>query len=708
MRGLSARTRRVVWGLGFILSSAGLGLVIGSAHTDLGTQPVLTYPLITSQNCRGCHGYDFDPDHFIEPADTWMGTMMANSARDPLFWAALDVANNDSPGIGDFCLRCHAPGAWLAGRSEPPGGSTDGCGLEGLIDDAYASDFDGVTCHLCHRMMVNEAPPGGQLSSYQENAQFWIDDSDCDGMGQPCRRGPYAYAEGETTPPHPFRYSPYHLTSDFCGNCHNVTNPVRNLLVNGVDQGIRFPLERTHKEWAQSDYAVAGPTAATCQGCHMPEAQVQDSYACAFFTNDRTGNMAVHQFAGGNSWIPDVLRQEYLNLGLDVEFAAVRDTAIDMLQDRSADLAVTAPSVVTAGTPLAATVRVTNRTGHKLPTGYAEGRRMWIAVEARDGNGAKFWESGAYNPATGVLTHDPAIKIYRAEQGTWNRNGTNTCDVDNGAGRALFHFTRNDCVKLDNRIPPLGFTGGVNLETRPVGYVYPETSPGSGKLVNYDDTPYSIPVPPGTVSPVTVTATLRYQTASKDYVEFLRDEAVANNFPDDCIDRSSGLLSASRGEHMYDLWTTYGRSAPVDMEASSAVTAVTTPATPGEASRTDLMRVTSFDRMTGTLTISYEPACSSSDHTVYAGLSSGLASMTFTERVCNRGTSGTTSFTLGAGSYFFVIVGSDGAKEGSYGRNRAGLERPEDTGASACNLPRDLSATCSSRPLRRLFSAVME
>lgn len=686
---------RVLGVVAFLASSAGLGLVIGSSNTSLGTQPILNYPVASSQDCRGCHGLDYDPDHFYEPADTWAGTMMANSARDPLFWAALDVANHDAPAVGDFCLRCHAPGAWLAGRSEPPGGSTDGCGLQGMLDDAYASDFDGVSCHLCHRMMVNDTPPAGQLSSYQENAQYWIDDSDCGGLGQPCRRGPYAYGENETTPPHPYQYSPYHLGSDLCGTCHNVTSPQRNLIVGGVDQGIRFPMERTHREWAQSDYAAAGPNAATCQACHMPESGVSGAFACVFFANDRTGNLPVHRFAGGNSWVPDVLRQRYPNLELDPEYNGARDAALEMLQNHSADVVVTVPGQIVAGTSIGATVRVTNLTGHKLPTGYAEGRRMWLAVEAKDGNGVKFWESGAYDTATGVLTQDPAIKIYRAEQGVWNQNGTGQCDVTHAGGGAAFHFARNDCIRLDNRIPPLGFTGGTSLETKPVGYAYPETSPGSGKLVNYDDTPYAIPVPLGTVSPVTVTATLRYQTTSKEYVDFLRDEAVTYNFPDDCIDRGSGPSTQSRGEILHDLWTTYGRSAPVNMDSASGVTTVTVPATPGEASKTTQMRVTAFDRVTGTLTISYAPACSSTDHTVYSGALSGVSSTTFTQRDCNRGTSGSTSFTLPAGSFFFVIVGNDGTKEGSYGRNRSGVERPEDSGASACNLPQDLSATCS-------------
>jgi hypothetical protein len=52
----------------------------------------------------------------LEPWDTWAGSMMAQSSRDPLFWAALDVANNDMPDVGDFCLRCHVATGWLAGR----------------------------------------------------------------------------------------------------------------------------------------------------------------------------------------------------------------------------------------------------------------------------------------------------------------------------------------------------------------------------------------------------------------------------------------------------------------------------------------------------------------------------------------------------------------------------------------------------------------
>jgi hypothetical protein len=76
----------------------------------------------------------------------------------------------------------------------------------------------------------------------------------------------------------------------------------------------------------------------------------------------------------------------------------------------------------------------------------------------------------------------------------------------------MFHFVLNDCVAKDNRIPPLGFEpatagdpSGYEIGPVPAG-IYPETTPGSGVLVNYDMVDYTLPVPVGTVGPLTATA----------------------------------------------------------------------------------------------------------------------------------------------------------------------------------------------------------
>lgn len=299
----------------------------------------------------------------------------------------------------------------------------------------------------------------------------------------------------------------------------------------------------------------------------MPQADSDPVFACAQQQNDRAGELPVHRFVGGNTWVPRVLRDEYPNLGRTDEYDASIAWATDMLQNQSATVEVT--SLAPSGDVLEAQVRVTNLTGHKLPTGYPEGRRMWLQVTARDGDDTVLWQSGAYDESTGILTEDEQAKIYQVKPGIWNENGTNECDTENALDEPIFHFVRNNCIAIDNRIPPAGFTGGTDLETRPVNYTYPETSMDSGVLVHWDDSTYSIPIPVGAVDPITVEATLYFQTTSKEYVEFLWDQAVDNNFPDDCLPRTTGSVNMSRGELLYDLWNTYDRAPPVDMGTAS-------------------------------------------------------------------------------------------------------------------------------------------
>src|SRR5690606_12096841 len=112
------------------------------------------------------------------PHNSWGGSMMAHAARDPLFWAALDVANADMPGVGDYCLRCHSPTGWLGGRvsKTAEGGlidGADGCQLTGnhTSFESKSNDYAGLTCHFCHRL--NETGPGGETAPV-ENGNFWI------------------------------------------------------------------------------------------------------------------------------------------------------------------------------------------------------------------------------------------------------------------------------------------------------------------------------------------------------------------------------------------------------------------------------------------------------------------------------------------------------------------------------------------------------
>ena len=106
-----------------------------------------------------------------------------------------------------------------------------------------------------------------------------------------------------------------------------------------------------------------------------------------------------------------------------------------------------------------------------------------------------------------------------------------------------FHFALNDTVYLDNRIPPRGFTNAAftAIQSPPVAYAYADGQ-------HWDDTHYALPA-----GAARVEVTLYYQTTSKEYIEFLRD----NNTIDDM------------GQRLHDAWAAHGRSAPVAMAQQS-------------------------------------------------------------------------------------------------------------------------------------------
>lgn len=588
-------------------------------YTPHGTQPGLAWDIESASNCEGCHKSFIASDAAFMPFSSWAGSMKANAGRDPLFWAALDVANRDLPGIGDYCLRCHSPSGWFGGRVSKTAvaGQTvngeNGCLLQGdyARQDDKGNDYGGISCHTCHRMMAKG--PGGATTSIG-NARLWLDDAtSCtnpngDTYGGPCRRGPYRYEAGDSRePPHGWMQSSFHSSAEICGNCHNVdspetaSGPVKTLILNdGTNTGLTFPVERTYSEWLSSDFAdvifrdrlgdgLSGTPALargeTCQNCHMRVSASPDARACNFTaTGSRQNNMGVHEFVGANTWVPKLLKAKYGapdQLNRESAFDRTIAWAVEMLTQRSAEVAVTLDPYSAGQATLTARVRVTNLGGHKLPTGYAEGRRMWLNVVARDANNAIVFESGAYNAATAVLTEDAQARVYEALQGIWDSTSS-TCKIADAQGRKLFHFVLNNCIAKDTRIPPLGFRGGADVSLRPVGLSYPQTAPGSGRLVNYDDASYAIPVPPGTPLPITVRATLKHQIASRDYIEFLQREAVEGNFPAEnalCSGQPErpftvGPQNQSRGQYLFDLWNdpALGKSPPEDMRSAAAST----------------------------------------------------------------------------------------------------------------------------------------
>ena len=256
-----------------------------------------------------------------------------------------------------------------------------------------------------------------------------------------------------------------------------------------------------------------------------------DAKGCNQTGVTRRPNLPLHDLMGGNTFIPDILPTLYPDEVDVAQLQAAKQRAVSMLQ-KAAALAVTPET-------FGVTVRVTNETAHKLPSGYPEGRRIWLNVKGLDAGGQAVFESGAYDPATGVLTHDEQAKVYEIHLGL----SPALAGALGMAAGVSFHFVLNDTVYSDNRIPPRGFTNAnfAAIQSPPVGHSYADGQ-------HWDDTQFYLPA-----SAESAKVTLYYQSTSKEYVEFLRDENTTN----------------STGQDLYNAWAAHGRSAPVAMASAT-------------------------------------------------------------------------------------------------------------------------------------------
>ena len=172
-------------------------------------------------------------------------------------------------------------------------------------------------------------------------------------------------------------------------------------------------------------------------------------YDCVYNTAPLRTNLARHDLTGGNTFVPDILPDFYNTLDT-TSLAEGKQRATATLQ-RAAYLKIDSYH---SGDSVIARVRITNLTGHKLPTGYPDGRRMWINLIGKNAQGDTVYQSGVYNPDSAMLIRDNHIKVYEIVRGMTDTRAT-AYGVPSGP---TFHFILNDTLIFDNRIPPRGFT----------------------------------------------------------------------------------------------------------------------------------------------------------------------------------------------------------------------------------------------------------
>ncbi|MFC1731292.1 multiheme c-type cytochrome [candidate division KSB1 bacterium] len=308
---------------------------------------------------------------------------------------------------------------------------------------------EGVSCDVCHTI-------SGFKGDTPYNFNYIIEPG----------RLKYGNRIGVESPAHRTAYSDFIRTPDFCGICHNEMSPY----------GIW--VKSTHLEWKEGPYAEQG---VRCQDCHEFGGHGRN----ALMAKEEYDDVAQHVFHGAHS--PSKLRGA-------VEIRIHPDSR-----------------EYEPGEPVVLKVQLHNaKVGHKIPSGSAEERQLWLTVEARDAAGNRYHipvdEKGFDGEEYTISSNDPAYQ-----------------DIGEAIGDPSFAGLPRDALPYEGdrvfRLPYFDENGVMTIQqwnTASLGVDY-RIGPRETKVEKFtwylpDDIPEGM---------VTVTATLNYRRLVKSVADYL-------------------------------------------------------------------------------------------------------------------------------------------------------------------------------------------
>ena len=467
-----------------------------------------------------------------------------------------------------------------------------------LPSDFHRSvDFCG-TCHDVSNSAVGDLAPnhGAQAGAPAVVSSYG---SDCDGDGDPetgpCLGGavedkaafnnpPYAYGVVERT------FSEYKASAFPTTRVSDFNNLPVDLRV--AEGSIETTYQAALLAGNGGDYADGAVRFFSCQSCHM---RPTNSAGANKNGVQIRPDLPQHDHTGGNYWLADMIKyqdaRDQLRLGGGLTITQI--SAIDLGQLRAVEHLRQAASLQVDGN----TLKVVNLTGHKLISGYPEGRRMWLNIKWFDSQDTLIREDGAYGPlvdddGNAIMVANPAggpdvqveslleldddhgliyeahyamtqewaalliatgkspdlVLNYERDSGEADHTLGELAAEEPGSYEETFHFALNNYVSYDNRIPPYGmrYDEARKRNTLPV----PNDqygSPSAGGVYNYWDEFDLNLLRPGNA--VSADVTLYYQGTSWEYIQFLKE---ANNGTDPA--QGGNAFLGAEGVNMLEAW----------------------------------------------------------------------------------------------------------------------------------------------------------
>lgn len=475
---------------------------------------------VAADTCMVCHNNLVTPGgEDVSIGGDWRASMMANSARDPYWMAAVRREVIDHPeaagAIEDECTVCHMPMTTFPERAAGRKGRLFDLLLTAQPADPNAAlAADGVSCTVCHQIQ-----PANLGTSASFNGRYVIDVTGAPGT----RRvfGPFMVDTGrmrvmQTSSAFQPARATHVQQSELCATCHTLFT---HSLATGAGDAT-LPEQAPYLEWQQSAYRDTQ----SCQSCHMPVVEY-DMPLTQVLGVPRAG-LSRHSFRGGNFFMMRMLNRYRADLGVRAtpqEMDAAISRTVKHLQEDTAR--VTLARADRTGDTLAIDVDVENLAGHKLPTAYPS-RRVWVQLTVRTATGRVVFDSGAVSPDGRINGNDndanaSAFEPHHTEITRVDQVQVYESIMVDPAGRVTTGLLTGSRYVKDNRLMPRGMNkAGATAEVA----VHGDAAADPDFVAGRDRVAYRVSLT-GTQpadGPFTVTAQLWFQPIGYRWAENLR------------------------------------------------------------------------------------------------------------------------------------------------------------------------------------------
>ncbi len=496
------------------------------------SRPADTVHFAKSSDCALCHSYSNaasamrdGKNRNVAPFDLWSGSMMANSAVDPYWKAAVSAevvaTPSQKPHIEEVCSRCHAP------MAAPISTSPDGKVLAFLRDDhaKAALSKDGVSCTVCHQISSeNLGTDASFTGGFQFNKKSEIYGPHANPVTMPMQR------HVGFTP----TKADHILSSAMCATCHTVIT--ESFDKQGTATHAHLHEQVPYLEWRNSSFNDEvdsnKATARSCQSCHVPQTDIDGKAISARLAHNPGGRdfpflnprepYGRHTFAGGNVFMTQLLRdnRQLLKISTPPEaFDRVIADSRTMLQRDTAKLTIVQHQAESSVSTIS--VKIENLSGHKFPTAYPS-RRAWLEFVVRDKRGKIVFESGRVNKA-GQICDGQGRPIATELAGGPTQPHFDTISnseqvqiyetfMQDSDGNLTFALLRGSQFKKDNRLLPQGWSNqhAHAVATQPIGI-----ENDADFLAGTDTVDYALTLPSGQYK---IEVRLLFQSLSSRYV----------------------------------------------------------------------------------------------------------------------------------------------------------------------------------------------